>query len=111
MKRRASFGTVAPCGMALVSRCRKVSRSGWPALTATGKSPSGTSGVGSVGTDTGTGELDGALAPSSAYQEPPVTCTLAAAAGAANIAISPSDSAGSANQRRVQKISSKRDGA
>src|SRR5437899_1628176 len=85
--------------MALVSRCRNVSRSGWPARTATGKSPLGTSGVGSAGTDTGTGELDGALAPSSAYQEPPVTCTLAAAAGAASSATSSNDSAGTANQR------------
>src|SRR5947209_9390861 len=40
--------TVEPAAMALLSSWRKLSLSGWPATTETGKSPSGTSGVGNA---------------------------------------------------------------
>src|SRR5438309_2958854 len=72
--------TVEPAVMALLSSWRKLSLSGWPPTTDTGKSPLGTSGVGSApGGATGGagGPAGGSTDPtcSCQYQEPPVTAT------------------------------------
>src|SRR4051812_9662260 len=73
---RTRLDTVEPAGMALLSSWRKLSLSGWPKTTDPGKSPAGTSGVG-----TPEGGATGPVGPfteppcSCQYQEPPVTGT------------------------------------
>src|SRR5947209_17310310 len=78
---RTRLETVEPAGMALLSSWRKLSLSGWPAATDTGKSPEGTSGEGRApgGATGGSGEpAGGSTVPtcSCQYHEPPVTGTV-----------------------------------
>src|SRR3954447_18387871 len=83
---RTRLDTAEPAAMALLSSWRKLSLSGWPTTTDTGKSPAGTSGVGSAeGGATGpVGPLTEPIC-SCQYQEPPVTGTPAEVCAGASV--------------------------